>query len=210
MLDVHPPEHAAHSWPDFFIHIATIVVGLLIAVGLEQTIEYIHHSRQAVETRDRVRAELVSDRETIAINLGRLQNDQNQLRIDSSILLQPHPTKASLAGLKYSWLLIMESTTAWDTAGQTGGLSLVRPEEAQEYSYIYRLFGEIHRTGEIYIEDVDTAKAIANRVNREGTISDLDRQHLLELTDRLSGNVTNQSDLYEFIDRSLKNWLDSH
>jgi len=24
MLDVHPPHEAAHSWKDFFIHIATI------------------------------------------------------------------------------------------------------------------------------------------------------------------------------------------
>jgi hypothetical protein len=32
MLDIHPPHEAAHSWRDFFIHIATICVGLLIAI----------------------------------------------------------------------------------------------------------------------------------------------------------------------------------
>ena len=36
MLDVHPAHHAANTWRDFFIHIATIVLGLLIAVSLEQ------------------------------------------------------------------------------------------------------------------------------------------------------------------------------
>jgi hypothetical protein len=36
VLEVHPPHHAASSWRDFFIHIATIVIGLLIAIGLEQ------------------------------------------------------------------------------------------------------------------------------------------------------------------------------
>jgi len=46
MLDVHPPHHAASTWRDFFIHIATIVIGLLIAVALEQTVEYIHHRHQ--------------------------------------------------------------------------------------------------------------------------------------------------------------------
>ncbi|MDE1161858.1 MAG: hypothetical protein PW792_07915 [Acidobacteriaceae bacterium] len=49
MLDVHPPEHAVHSWRDFFIHIATIVVGLIIAVGLEQTVEWFHHRHQRHE-----------------------------------------------------------------------------------------------------------------------------------------------------------------
>jgi len=39
MLDVHPPHEAIHTWKGFFIHIATIVIGLLIAIGLEQTVE---------------------------------------------------------------------------------------------------------------------------------------------------------------------------
>ena len=46
MLDVHPPHEAAHTWKDFFIHIATICVGLLIAVSLEQTVELFHHRHQ--------------------------------------------------------------------------------------------------------------------------------------------------------------------
>ena len=46
MLDVHPPHAPPHTWKDFFIHIATICVGLLIAVGLEQTVEWIHHRHQ--------------------------------------------------------------------------------------------------------------------------------------------------------------------
>ena len=37
MLDVHP----THTWRDFFLHLATITIGLLIAVGLEQTVERI-------------------------------------------------------------------------------------------------------------------------------------------------------------------------
>ena len=47
MLDVHPPHEAAHSWKDFFIHIATIVVGLLIAVSFEQTVENLRPSPSA-------------------------------------------------------------------------------------------------------------------------------------------------------------------
>jgi hypothetical protein len=38
MLDVHPPHEAVHTWKDFCIHIIAIVIGLLIAVGLEQTV----------------------------------------------------------------------------------------------------------------------------------------------------------------------------
>jgi|ERR1017187_3426439 hypothetical protein len=51
MLDVHAPQEVLHTWKGFFIHIATIVIGLLIAVGLEQTVEYFHHRQQVAEIR---------------------------------------------------------------------------------------------------------------------------------------------------------------
>ena len=54
MLDVHPPPHAAHAWRDFFVHIATIVIGLLIALGLEQSVEGIHHRREVRESREAI------------------------------------------------------------------------------------------------------------------------------------------------------------
>jgi hypothetical protein len=57
MLDVHPPEHTPHTWRDFLIHIATIVVGLVIAIGLEQAVEAIHHHRQRTELREDLRIE---------------------------------------------------------------------------------------------------------------------------------------------------------
>jgi hypothetical protein len=57
MLDVHPPHHAANNWRDFFIHIAAIVVGLLIAVGLEQTVEAVHRQHQRRVLREGVVAD---------------------------------------------------------------------------------------------------------------------------------------------------------
>ena len=72
MLDVHPPEHAAHSWRDFFIHIATIVVGLLIAVGIEQTVEWIHHRHQLREAREAIHEELIRDHQEMRYNLALL------------------------------------------------------------------------------------------------------------------------------------------
>ena len=52
MLEVHPAPHAAHGWRDFFVHIATIVIGLLVALGLERFAEGIHHRREVREARD--------------------------------------------------------------------------------------------------------------------------------------------------------------
>jgi hypothetical protein len=50
MIDIHPPQHAALTRRDFFIHLGIVVLGILIAIGLEQTVEYLHHrhERQAL------------------------------------------------------------------------------------------------------------------------------------------------------------------
>jgi hypothetical protein len=73
MLDVHPPHHPAHTWKDFFIHIATIVVGLLIAVGLEQGVEAIHHRHQAHRMEFLLREESRKNRDIIAADITIMQ-----------------------------------------------------------------------------------------------------------------------------------------
>ena len=68
MLDVHVP-HPTHSWKDFFIHIATITVGLLIAIGLEQTVEAIHRNHQRHQLEANLRAECVRNDELLTYDL---------------------------------------------------------------------------------------------------------------------------------------------
>ena len=85
MLDVHPPHEATHSWKDFFIHIATIVVGLIIAVGLEQTVEAWRHHREAAELRDQLHGEseqILSDARRVDVGLG-VQQDWLARRTDA-------------------------------------------------------------------------------------------------------------------------------
>jgi hypothetical protein len=62
MLDVHPAHHAANTWREFVTHIATIVLGLLIAVGLEQTVEYFHGRHKVAQTRQALAAQNVPER----------------------------------------------------------------------------------------------------------------------------------------------------
>jgi len=69
MLDVHPPHHPTHTWKDFFIHIATIVVGLLIAVGLEQTVEALHHRHQLQKAREELQDDIAANRRAIVLQL---------------------------------------------------------------------------------------------------------------------------------------------
>ncbi len=80
MLEVHPAHHTPNTWRDFFIHIATIVVGLLIAVGLKQTVEYFHHRHQVTEIREALRGDMETSMKLLA-------RDEIELRRQHSAIL---------------------------------------------------------------------------------------------------------------------------
>ena len=86
MLDVHPAHHAATTWRDFFIHIATIVIGLLIAISLEQTVEYFHHRSLAREGREQLNRERDADARSNELNIFTTERHERDLKRDLGIL----------------------------------------------------------------------------------------------------------------------------
>ncbi len=50
-MEVHAPEHAIRSWRDFFVHMGTICLGLLIAIALEQGVEALNRARERADLR---------------------------------------------------------------------------------------------------------------------------------------------------------------
>ena len=103
MLDVHPPHSPTHTWKDFFIHVGTICVGLLIAVSLEQSVEYFHraHERHLLEDELHVEAEIMQRNAEIDIDQydSRLKWLLAQ-RKDVDLLLSSHG-KADLPARPY-------------------------------------------------------------------------------------------------------------
>ena len=59
-MDIHKPK-AAHSIREFLIEIGTIICGILIALGLEQTIEFVHWRTEVAETREALREEIATN-----------------------------------------------------------------------------------------------------------------------------------------------------
>ena len=56
-MDLHKPK-PWHGWRELLKEVGTIVIGILIALGLEQAIEAVHEQKIADEARDAVRAEV--------------------------------------------------------------------------------------------------------------------------------------------------------
>jgi hypothetical protein len=149
LLDVHPAHHAASTWRDFFVHIATIVLGLCIAVGLEQTVEFLHHRHQRHQLQQDLREEGLNNRAgrdallryldlTESITLDRL-SAVNAMR--EGHLKQMPEMRAGYAASLTKLIgnpQILPSKAAWATAEQSQLLELLPREEADVYYQLYR------------------------------------------------------------------------
>ncbi len=143
MLDVHPPHKAAESWREFIVHIATIVIGLLIAIGLEQTVEHFHHRDQVAESREALRRERNSNRDLLTKQVIYFRRETAGLQNNLYVLLylQKHPgtPQGKLPGI-LTWHSAMTefSQAAWLTAQQSGITALMRYSEVENYAALYR------------------------------------------------------------------------
>ncbi len=142
MLDVHPPHAPTHTWRDFFIHIATIVVGLCIAIGLEQTVEFFHHRHQLREIHEALHREHDENVQQFASNTDELAKDvkaqQNNLIVLMYLRAHPGTPRAKLPGVllwrnRYSEM----SDIAWRAAQSPDLLPLLSSEEVSSYANLY-------------------------------------------------------------------------
>ena len=184
MLDVHPPHEAAHTWKDFFIHIATIVIGLLIAIGLEQTVEAIHHRREVSETREALEAEIGDNRKYFEqdARIWRWETAELESNLDTLEYLRQHPgtPDEKLPGvLFWSHRGARFSHAAWDAATSAGVTSLMPREEITEMqAYYTRLetIGTADRDVWAAINDASRFEFVASR------LSDLTPAQIEEIT----------------------------
>lgn len=151
MLDVHPPHHPLHAWRDFFIHLATISIGLLIALGLEAGVEWLHHRHQVEHVREELRHEMEENSKKFAENTGYFRRDaaglENNLLVLNYLQKHPHAQARDLPGviildLSYATL----DDAAWKAAQQTGVLALMPQEEVKHNAVLYEYVELVNTT----------------------------------------------------------------
>ena len=68
-MEIHKPK-AAHSWREFLVEIGTIVVGIVIALGLEQSADAVHEHQLAREAKEAIDAEMQEDLDRVAYRIA--------------------------------------------------------------------------------------------------------------------------------------------
>lgn len=144
-MDVHPPHHPLTTWREFFIHMATIVLGLLIAIGLEQSVEWMHHRHQRHTLQEDLRTEAETNEAVIRRDL-KMQDleswfvqasvaangtDVKQGKVSFSLPVPPCiPGSVGTAAVRY----FAPSEAVWTTAKESGLVVLLPVEESRMYA----------------------------------------------------------------------------
>jgi len=138
MLDVHPAHHAASTWREFFIHIATIAIGLLLAVGLEQTVEYVHHRRELTEVRRELAEEKRANIEVFRHGTASFRESGVYLKDYLATLRRSIKDPAvPLPALQVPVDFVFCQYTVWTTAQRDGSLTLMPAVEQSANDRMY-------------------------------------------------------------------------
>ena len=172
MIDVHPPEHGIHGTRDFFVHLFTITIGLLIALGLEAAVEAVHHRHQREEAETLIRQEIQNNlaqlREGAPVAVNELQQ-MNLVLKTLEALEQAQP-----AALHESEFIFHEAPmqdAAWRTASSTGALSYMDYVEVERFSNAYKEQALLQTMEEQALDDYLELMPILSQHSTQDTVS---------------------------------------
>ena len=138
MLDVHAPHEVLHTWKDFFIHIATIVVGLFIAVALEQSVEAFNRRQEVAALREDLRQEsrqIIADaRKSESAHLYEIGWLTTRIAQTQLAIREHHPIGPR--GTNDMPNYASPDTPIWRSAKSGGRVALLTKEEVNAYAEI--------------------------------------------------------------------------
>jgi hypothetical protein len=187
MLDVHPPHQPTHTWRDFFIHIATIVVGLLIAVGLEQTVEYIHHRNEVRETRKALALEYKINIVNSQSRAKEFSRATRMLQRDLAIFLylRRHPGAPAtewpgeISWTRYS---LDFDDAAWQTAVRSNVIVYMPSDEVKHLTELYARLDNCNETELAYTKALEQAGGYTVLEPDASNLTPEQIDHQIELT----------------------------
>lgn len=176
MLDVHPPHKAIEGVGEFFLHLFTISIGLLIAVGIEAAVERHQHRELAAEARDTMTAEIRKNSSNVADALKDIDQEQQKLKDNLAkirkVQLNPSDPSSRNLNLDISFNTTGLEDTGWRTAQVTGALAFMPYAESERYTSIYRVGEEFLKNQDQLSEDESRTLGIIQKFHiGEGSLT---------------------------------------
>ena len=213
MIEVHPPNEPVHSWRDFLLHLATITIGLLIALSLEGCVEWWHHRSLVHEAEASMQIEIDSNARQLQGALDDVRKEQDFLKKDIAVMKKiiANPKVPNNEDMRVDFRIRTFADVSWKTAESTGALSYMPYERAQEYADIYSAQNEIREAEHQAVRD--TVLSIAPFLNSKKGEVNPGGEEAVKIVDRLQvlqGQLLFLENLIKGLDGEYKKFLARH
>jgi hypothetical protein len=185
MLDVHAPNRTVHTWNDFLIHIAAITIGLLMALGLEATVEWFHHRHQARQALELLRQELNQNRNVLKADMTEGDRMERNHR-EALAVLHRLRTNSLRPG---DHLIFVRSynflrSSAWKVVHESGAAAYIPYDLMERYGVIYETQQNINEAATTVYADLQKATSVLNTEQPNPNRAEEDRiQREVEIAD---------------------------
>jgi len=140
MLDVHPPHEKMHGFKDFLLHLLTITIGLLIALGLEGYAEHWKQRELKKDADTKLRQEIRDNVQEIAlVHNANASEVQNLRRIDDFLRARKKNEPYDIHQIRIDFTVGDLKSASWKTAAATGALGFMEYDQVQRYAAVYQL-----------------------------------------------------------------------
>jgi hypothetical protein len=140
MLDVHPPHEKMHGFKDFLLHLLTITIGLLIALGLEGYAERWRQRELKNDADTKLRQEIRDNaQEIVSAHNANASEQENLTRIVDFLNARKKNEPYDTRQIQLNFTLGDLKSASWKTAAATGALGFMEYDQVQRYSAVYQL-----------------------------------------------------------------------
>ena len=149
MIDVHPPHGRIQGFRDFFLHLLTITIGLLIALALEACAEWVHHRHVRDEADANLRTEIRDNELELAKARASFATErENLINVLKFLKARSLNEAYDIHHLSLNFSLGTLRNASWRTASAIGALSYMEYPHVQRYATAYQLQDEFSRMQE--------------------------------------------------------------
>jgi len=133
-----PPHQPGHSAKDFLFQLATITVGVLIALSIEGLTEWNHHRLLVREAKATIAREIADNKSALARHFTDWDRSTDGIEKALKLANELLATKQSdIAQLELGFHLSSLSDASWRTAERTGALTYMTYSDVQDYARLY-------------------------------------------------------------------------
>jgi hypothetical protein len=138
-MEIHAPEKPIHSKREFIFHMFTVILGILIALGLEGIVEWAHHRALVREARENITVEIEKNKETLDAALPEFKQRNEALNhvVDAVHRLEKTHRVAKGQAVNFGMSNHDLYSTAWQTASTSGAVTYMSYDELRRYTDIY-------------------------------------------------------------------------